>query len=43
MTLLIITLRLLHIVLGVFWAGTLVFFAAFLVPSVKDAVRTERR
>jgi uncharacterized membrane protein len=27
---------LLHIVLGVFWAGSLVFFATFLVPSVKD-------
>ena len=36
MNLLIVTLRLLHIVLGVFWAGTLVFFATFLVPSVRD-------
>ena len=36
MNLLILILRLLHIVLGVFWAGTLIFLAAFLVPSVKD-------
>ena len=37
MNLLVLTLRLVHIVLGVFWAGTLIFFAAFLVPSVQDA------
>ena len=36
MNLLVVTLRLFHIVLGMFWAGTLVFFAAFLVPSVRD-------
>ena len=34
---LIVTLRLLHIVLGVFWAGTLIFFAMYLVPSVREA------
>ncbi len=36
MDLLVITLRLLHIVLGVFWAGALIFVALFLVPSVQD-------
>ncbi len=34
---LIVTLRLLHIILGVFWAGTLFFFAIYLVPSVREA------
>lgn len=34
---LIIVLRLLHVVLGVFWAGTLIFFATYLVPSVREA------
>ncbi len=29
--------RLLHIVLGVFWAGTLIFNALFLIPAVRDA------
>ena len=37
MSLLVITLRLVHVVLGVFWAGTLIFFALFLGPSVRDA------
>jgi hypothetical protein len=37
MSLLVITLRLLHIVLGAFWVGTLIFFALFLIPSVRDA------
>jgi hypothetical protein len=32
-----ILLRLLHIVLGVFWAGTLIFAATFLNPAVKAA------
>lgn len=32
----IVTLRLLHIVLGVLWAGTLIFFATYLVPSVRE-------
>jgi uncharacterized membrane protein len=36
MSLLIVTLRLFHILFGMFWAGSLVFFATFLVPSVKD-------
>ncbi len=36
MNLLVLILRLLHIVLGVFWAGTLIFLAVFLVPSVQD-------
>lgn len=30
-----IVLRLLHIVAGVFWAGTAIFVAAFLVPSAR--------
>ncbi len=29
-------LRLLHILLGVFWAGTIFFFAVFLLPSLGD-------
>ncbi len=29
--------RLLHVVLGAFWAGTLIFNALFLVPAVRDA------
>ena len=33
---LMVTLRLLHIVLGVFWAGTLIFVATYLVPSVRE-------
>lgn len=37
MSLLVVTLRLVHIVLGAFWAGTLIFFAMFLVPSVREA------
>jgi hypothetical protein len=36
MSLLVVTLRLVHIVLGAFWVGTLIFFALFLVPSVRD-------
>jgi uncharacterized membrane protein len=31
------TLRILHIVVGVFWVGTVVFMAAFLTPSVRAA------
>jgi uncharacterized membrane protein len=30
-------MRVLHIVLGVFWAGTLIFTAIFLVPAIRDA------
>lgn len=30
-------LRLIHIVLGVFWAGTMFFFALFLEPSMREA------
>ena len=37
MDFLVLTLRLIHVVLGVFWAGTLIFFAVFLIPSVRDA------
>ncbi|HEX9165475.1 MAG TPA: hypothetical protein VF862_06165 [Gemmatimonadales bacterium] len=29
--------RVLHVALGVFWAGTLVFNAAFLLPSIREA------
>jgi hypothetical protein len=32
-----ITLRLVHIALGVFWAGTIFFFVMFLEPSVRAA------
>ena len=32
-----ITLRLVHIALGVFWAGTIFFFVIFLEPSVRAA------
>lgn len=33
----LIVLRLVHILLGVFWAGTLVFLALFLEPSIRAA------
>jgi uncharacterized membrane protein len=32
-----VLLRLLHVGLGVFWVGTMIFNAAFLGPSVRDA------
>src|SRR3990172_1767120 len=32
-----IVMRLLHVGLGVFWAGALFFMAWFLIPSVRDA------
>jgi hypothetical protein len=35
--LLLLTMRLLHVVLGAFWAGTLIFNALFLVPAIRDA------
>jgi uncharacterized membrane protein len=31
----IITLRLIHILAGVFWAGTAIFTAVFLIPSIR--------
>lgn len=34
---LFLLMRLLHVVVGVFWAGTLIFVATFLMPSVRDA------
>ena len=34
---LFVTARLLHVGLGVFWAGAMIFMAAFLVPSIRDA------
>ncbi|HEX5004842.1 MAG TPA: hypothetical protein VFV65_05965 [Gemmatimonadales bacterium] len=34
---LLLLMRLLHVLLGAFWAGTLVFAAVFLIPSVRDA------
>lgn len=37
MDLLLLTARVLHVVLGVFWAGTLLFLALFLGPSIRDA------
>jgi uncharacterized membrane protein len=33
----LLTMRGLHIVLGVFWAGTMIFNAMFLVPAIRDA------
>jgi hypothetical protein len=33
----LVILRLVHIVLGAFWAGTLIFNAWFLVPAMSDA------
>ena len=37
MSALFLTMRLVHIVLGVCWAGTLIFVATLLMPSVRDA------
>jgi hypothetical protein len=37
MDILFVTARVLHVGLGVFWAGAMVFMAAFIVPSVRDA------
>jgi hypothetical protein len=33
----LLTMRLLHVVLGTFWAGTLIFNALFLQPAMRDA------
>jgi len=35
--LLLILLRLTHILFGIFWVGTVVFIALYLIPSVRDA------
>jgi hypothetical protein len=37
MDLLLIVMRLLHVGLGVFWAGVMIFNSIFLGPSVRDA------
>ena len=37
MTLLMIVLRIVHVGLGVYWAGTLIFIALYLEPSVRAA------
>lgn len=37
MTTLMLVVRLIHIGLGVFWAGTIFFFVIFLEPSVREA------
>jgi hypothetical protein len=37
MTTVMIILRLVHITLGVFWAGTIFFFVTFLEPSMREA------
>jgi uncharacterized membrane protein len=34
---LFLTMRIVHILLGVAWGGTLIFVATFLMPSVRDA------
>jgi len=36
MDVLVVVLRLVHVVFGVFWAGTLIFFAAFLIPAIQE-------
>lgn len=33
----VLTMRVLHVVFGVFWAGTLMFNALFLLPALRDA------
>ncbi len=37
MSFVLLSMRVLDIVLGVFWAGTMIFTAIFLVPSIRDA------
>jgi hypothetical protein len=37
MDFLLVFMRLLHIVLGVFWAGALIFHALWLIPALRDA------
>lgn len=37
MNLLLLVMRLLHIGLGAFWVGTMIFVTAFLFPAVRDA------
>lgn len=37
MDLILVVMRLIHVGLGVFWVGTMVFNAIFLGPSVRDA------
>jgi hypothetical protein len=37
MSAVVIALRLLHILLGVYWAGAIFFFVSFLLPSVQAA------
>lgn len=37
MNLLLLVMRLLHILLGVFWVGTMLFTTVFLFPAVRDA------
>jgi uncharacterized membrane protein len=34
---LLLVMRVLHIFFGVFWAGTMIFTATFLLPSIRDA------
>src|SRR5262245_3451070 len=38
MDIVMITLRLLHIVFGVFWAGAIFFFVSFLEPSIRESM-----
>ena len=33
----VLTMRVVHIVFGVFWAGTMIFNALFLLPAIRDA------
>lgn len=36
MDVLVVVLRLVHVVFGVFWAGTLILFATFLIPAIQE-------
>jgi hypothetical protein len=37
MDIVLLVARLVHVVLGIFWGGALIFTAVFLLPSVRDA------
>jgi hypothetical protein len=37
MTVLFLVMRVVHILVGVYWAGTIIFVATMLAPSVRDA------
>lgn len=37
MTVMVLTMRALHVVLGAFWVGAMIFNAVFLMPALRDA------